>query len=231
MKGAAAKRGHQIETKASPRPRKKATETLETSKVSKDPVLELFNNYAEDSDTGPVIGPDGIERLCRDLHLEVMDIKVLHLAWKLRARHMGYFTLEEWRTGLAALRAASIDSLKKNLQLVQKECEAPMAFRDLYNFAFRYCLTAPGQKTLELDTAMQMLQLVLADAPHIQPLLEYLTEQREVKGINLDQWQSILRFSQEVDLNFTSYDDSQAWPVLLDNFVEHERERRALRKG
>jgi len=46
----------------------------------------------------------------------------------------------------------------------------------------------PGQKIIDVETASQMLPLVLPDGQFVEPFCEFLVEQREYKKINTDQW-------------------------------------------
>lgn len=182
----------------------------------------LFSQYADKTDEN-CIGPEGIEALCDDLGVSPTDFKVLLLAWKLQAARQGYFSLEEWRKGLRAMRVDSIDKLKKALPALQQEVGNPYHFKDFYTFSFKYCLTEPRQKTLDLETACQMLELVLGSRPHVNTFLQFLQEQTEYKAMNLDQWSAFLRFCDEIKSDLSNYDESQAWPLLLDNYVEWAR--------
>jgi DCN1-like protein 4/5 len=182
----------------------------------------LFNQYADKADDNS-IGPDGIEALCDDLGVSPTDIRVLLLAWKLQAARQGYFSLEEWRKGLKSMRVDSLDKLKKALPQLQQEVTSPYHFKDFYTFSFKYCLTEPRQKTLDLETACQMLDLVLGSRPHVGSFLQFLQEQSEYKAMNLDQWSAFLRFCDEIKPDLSNYDESQAWPLLLDNYVEWAR--------
>ncbi|CAM6098734.1 unnamed protein product [Calypogeia fissa] len=182
----------------------------------------IFSHYA-DKNEELSIGPEGVEALCRDLGVSPTDIQVLLLAWKLQASRQGYFSLEEWRKGLKAMRVDSLEKLKKGLPGLQQEVANPYTFKDFYTFSFQYCLTEARQKTLDLETSCQMLELVLAPRPHLALFVEFLQEQTEYKAMNLDQWTGFLRFCDEVKPDLSNYDDSQAWPLLLDNFVEWAR--------
>ena len=55
-----------------------------------------------------------------------------------------------------------------------------------------------SQKIIDVETAVQMLSLVMPHSAHTEPFTEYLTEQTEYKTINMDQWTGYLRFTQEV---------------------------------
>lgn len=50
--------------------------------------------------------------------------------------------------------------------------------------------------------------------------MEFLQQQTEYKGLNLDQWLGFLRFTEEVVPDCSNYDENAAWPLLMDNYVE-----------
>jgi DCN1-like protein 4/5 len=193
-----------------------------TSRGDAEKVEALFAKYADDEAD---IGPTGVEKLCEDLGISTTDIRILLLAWKLRASRMGYFSKDEWRQGLKALRVDSLEKLKRVLPTLQDEVANPYTFKDFYQFAFGFCLTEPLQKTLDIETATVMLELVLGNHPHLPTFIQFLQEQKEYKAVNLDQWTAFLRFCNEVKPDFSNYDESQAWPLLLDNYVEWVKEK------
>jgi DCN1-like protein 4/5 len=124
---------------------------------------------------------------------------------------------------MKAMRVDSVDKLKKALPGLQQEVNSQYLFKDFYVFAFQYCLTEPRQKTLDLESACQMLELVLGPRAHVPSFLQFLQEQTEYKAMNMDQWTAFLRFCEEIKPDLTNYDESQAWPLLLDNYVEWAR--------
>ncbi|KAH9303981.1 hypothetical protein KI387_008385, partial [Taxus chinensis] len=158
----------------------------------------LFQRYA-DQDSPDVIGPEQIEDLCMDLGVEIMDVRVLMLAWKMRAARQGYFTLEEWRKGLKALKVDTIDKLRKALPALEQEVMRPHIFLDYYTYSFQYCLTEERQKSLDMESVCQLLELVLGtrNRAQVESLVEFFKNQKEYKAINLDQWLSFLRFCDE----------------------------------
>ncbi|GMI81448.1 hypothetical protein like AT1G15860 [Hibiscus trionum] len=146
----------------------------------------LFNTYANSS-LG-MIDPEGIEALCADLGVEYTDVRILMLAWKLKAEKQGYFTQDEWQTGLKALGVDSLSKLKKALPELEKEVEKPLNYEDFYTYAFRYCLTGV-QFRRQVDTLVEYLKISFPD--------------------------------------LQNYDANQAWPLILDNFVEWMREKQS----
>ncbi|XP_007012001.2 PREDICTED: DCN1-like protein 4 isoform X1 [Theobroma cacao] len=186
----------------------------------------MFDSYANSS-LG-MIDPDGIEALCSDLGVDCTDVRILMLAWKLKAQRQGYFTQDEWRTGLKELRVDSISKLKKALPELEKEVGKPSNYDSFYSYAFRYCLTEEMQKSVDIESICELLNLVLGAQfrPQVDLLIEYLKVQSDYKVINLDQWINFLRFCQEINFpDLENYDATQAWPLILDNFVDWMREK------
>jgi len=50
------------------------------------------------------LGPDGMEKFCKDIGVKPEDIVMLVLAWKMKAKQMGYFTQEEWLLGMTDIK-------------------------------------------------------------------------------------------------------------------------------
>ncbi|XP_010537891.1 PREDICTED: DCN1-like protein 4 [Tarenaya hassleriana] len=188
----------------------------------------LFYQYANRSSN--MIDPEGVEELCSDLEVSHTDIRILMLAWKMKAEKQGYFTLEEWRRGLKALRADTLSKMKKALPELEKEVRRPSNFADFYAYAFRYCLTEEKQKSIDIETICQLLDIVLGSTfrAQVDYFVEYLKIQNDYKVINMDQWMGFYRFCNEISFpDMTNYNPELAWPLILDNFVEWMREKQA----
>ncbi|XXG58932.1 hypothetical protein AAC387_Pa04g1112 [Persea americana] len=186
----------------------------------------LFQSYVDKS--SGMIDPEGIEQLCSDVEVDHTDVRILMLAWKMKAEKQGYFTLEEWRRGLKALRADTIGKLKKALSELEKEVSKPPNFLDFYSYAFRYCLTEEKQKSIDIESICELLVIVLGSQymPQVNSFVAYLKTQNDYKVINMDQWMGFLRFCQEANFpSLDNYDPDEAWPLILDNYVEWMREK------
>ncbi|XP_051131589.1 uncharacterized protein LOC127251773 [Andrographis paniculata] len=189
---------------------------------------ELYFKYCNKS-LG-TIDPDGIEVLCSDLKVEHTDVRILMLAWKMDARRQGYFTQDEWQKGLKALRVDTIDKLRKALPVLEREVLCPENFEGFYKYAFQYCLTEEKQKCLDIESTCLLLNLVLGCMyqHQVDSFTEFLKSQKDYKVINMDQWTNFLRFCQEISFpDLRDYDTSEAWPLLLDNFVDWMKENEA----
>ncbi|CAN8305063.1 unnamed protein product [Cochlearia groenlandica] len=193
-----------------------------------DRIDALFNKYANKSSS--LIDPEGIEELCSNLEVSHTDIRILMLAWKMKASKQGYFTLEEWRRGIKALKGNTIKKLKKALTELEKEVRTPPNFEDFYAYAFRYCLTEEKQKSIDIETICQLLDIVMGSTfrAQVDYFVEYLKIQNDYKVINMDQWMGFYRFCNQISFpNMVEYNPELAWPLILDNFVEWIVEKQA----
>ncbi|DBA81092.1 TPA: hypothetical protein ACH3X2_007066 [Trebouxia sp. C0005] len=198
---------------------KKVPKTSAKADERRESLFEKYKDPSEDS-----VGPEGVERLCRDLQVDPADRKVLLMAWKMGAQQMGFFSRSEFEQGLRVLNANDVHTLKASLEQVAiKVDNDPDVFQSFYQFAFKFCLTEPRQKIIDIETCIQMLSIVMTNQAHLQPFIDFLQHQTEYKFINNDQWMGFYRFSLEVAPDCSDYDEAQAWPLLLDNYVEYRQ--------
>lgn len=184
-----------------------------------------FQKYADKKSDKPVVGPEGIERLCKDLEVLPEDIVMLVLAWRLGAESMGYFKLSEWKSGMTAVECDSTQKLKEKLDYLRSLLKDASTFKKIYRYAYDFSRDKE-QKSLEIETGKAMLQLLLNDIWSLTTYFIQFLDQSKYKIINRDQWNSLLEFIRAfTDANFTDYDNESAWPVMIDEFVEWYKEK------
>ena len=161
------------------------------------------------------------------MDLDPADRRVLLLAWKAGAARMGYFSRTELTRAGAALRAPTLPSLAAALTPLAAAVDAnAAALVDFMTFAFKYCLTEPGQRLLDRDTALSLARVALPPSnPHTAPLLAFLEAHTDAKTVTLDTWTGIARFVTAVDGPCAAFDEGDAWPLLLDNYVAWVRKQ------
>lgn len=104
---------------------------------------------------------------------------------------------------------------------------APESFEDFYTYAFQYCLTEDKQRTIDIETLCELFTIVLGSEfpSQVNLLIEYLKIQNDYRALTMDHWRNFYRFFKEVSFtDLERYDSSQAWPVIIDNFVEWMKE-------
>lgn len=117
--------------------------------------------------------------------------------------------------------------MKANWSKLEAVLNNPTQFKDLYKFAFNYMKEDPAHKTVNLEISKAYLTLLIGQRPHIASFVEYLDHQTTYKGMNLDQWMTLLDFINSVKEDLSNYDENGAWPVILDSYVEWKRQQNA----
>ncbi|XP_039006260.1 DCN1-like protein 1 isoform X2 [Hibiscus syriacus] len=154
---------------------------------------------------------DGITLLCNDLQVDPQDIVMLVVSWHMKASTMCEYSKEEFFTGLQALGIDSLEKFIQRISFMRSELKDEQKFREIYNFAFGWA-KEKGQKSLALDTAIGMWQLLFA----------------EMQWPLVDHW---CQFLQTMDLALSNYDAEGAWPCLIDEFVEYLNENGIIQNG
>lgn len=83
----------------------------------------------------------------------------------------------------------------------------------------------PMLRILSLEMAILLWRLVFTiHTPDIlDRWLNFLEQHPNIRGIPKDTWNMFLNFAETCDI--TSYDDTEAWPSLFDDFVEYETDK------
>mmetsp|Transcript_29755 Transcript_29755/g.41100 ORF Transcript_29755/g.41100 Transcript_29755/m.41100 type:complete len:294 (-) Transcript_29755:231-1112(-) len=192
---------------------------------------DLFDSYAEQSKTH--IGVDGIIRFCEDIGVEPEDSVMLFISWMLNAQEQGSFSRSEFVSGFEKRKVDSIKKIKCKLPEWRAEMKSdPNTFRDVYKFAFSF--STGGEKHLELEVVRELLPILTSGLyNHTPDFCEFLEQQTSYKALNVDQWMSYLEFCRTVgdgESDFTGYDVSDPWPVLLDEYVGWYRKKKTKDK-
>ncbi|KAJ6350521.1 hypothetical protein OIU78_006644 [Salix suchowensis] len=149
----------------------------------------------------------------------------------MKAATMCEFSKQEFIGGLQSLGVDSLDKFREKIPYMRSELMDEQKFREIYNFAFGWA-KEKGQKSLALDTAIGMWQLLFAEKqwPLVDHWCQFLQAQHN-KAISRDTWSQLLEFARTVDPTLSNYDAEGAWPYLIDEFVEYLNENGIMQKG
>ncbi|RHY31384.1 hypothetical protein DYB32_003560 [Aphanomyces invadans] len=173
--------------------------------------------YPDDPDS---MLDEGIMAFCDDIGIDAQDTVVLVIAWKMKAAEMCCFTRTEFVRGMRELGCESAAALRAKLGEVRECIAAPAAFKTFYLFCFGYS-KEPGQKSLSKDMAVAMWELVLLPKfPKVADWLAFLQEHPSY-GITRDTWDLFYDFMVKVEASYDGYDENEAWPVLIDDYMTY----------
>uniref|UniRef100_A0A7S0BN34 Defective in cullin neddylation protein n=1 Tax=Rhodosorus marinus TaxID=101924 RepID=A0A7S0BN34_9RHOD len=186
----------------------------------------LFNKYKEEDEDK--IGLNGLERLYGDLGISLDDIVTLLFAWRLDASTLCEITKDEFLSGLRRMRVCDIRSLKSSIENLRPQIYDQKNFRDFYLWCFDYFRDS-RYKTMDLETAKAVwAQLLKEQYTHLDLWLEFI--EANARAISRDTYSLFLNFIWSVADDFSGYDDTAAWPVLIDEFVEYAKGKLAERE-
>lgn len=175
-----------------------------------------FHEYTTQGESQ--IGPEGMEKFCKDIGVAPENVIMLGLAWNLGAKNMGFFSSQEWICGMSHLQADNVPKLKAKLEEVRRQMSDQVTFKKIYRYAFDFARDK-DQRSMDIDRAKDMLALLLGGRWSHHRSFHHFLEQSNYKVLNKDQWCNILEFSRAIHPDLSNYDEDGAWPVLLDEFV------------
>ncbi|XP_076936237.1 uncharacterized protein LOC143603287 [Bidens hawaiensis] len=192
-------------------------------------IEELYNKYKDPY--ADMIMADGISNLCSDLQVDPQDIVMLVISWHMKAATMCEFSKQEFVGGLQSLGVDSLEKFRERIPSMRAELKDDQKFKEIYNFTFAWA-KEKGQKSLALDTAIGMWQLLFEENhwPMVNHWCQFL-QARHNKAISRDTWFQLLEFAKNVDPILSNYDADGAWPYLIDEFVDYLGENRIVQKG
>lgn len=187
-----------------------------------DSEFTRFADPPEEDDSGPgEIGIEGIERLCEEIGVDTQDVVVLVLSWYMRAREMCVFTREEWGRGMAALQCTQVSELRERVGDMRDALEDWKFFCAVYKWTFSFA-KENDQKSLGKEEAMGLWPILLAKRwSLVDSFVVFMGTVRE-RVVSRDLWQELLEFliTGAFGADLGPYLENEAWPVLLDDFLE-----------
>lgn len=186
---------------------------------------EMFSNYkVKDNEQEERIEAEGIIRLLHDIGVDPLDPVTLVISLKMSAETMGKYTKEEFYLGMRTMQCDSMDKLKKKIGDLRRELDSAETFKDVYEFSFHFALE-PNAKALPLETAIGLWKVLMVGKwCFTDEWCEFL-EKNHGKAISNDTWSQVLQFSKLVGPKLEGYTVDDAWPYLLDEFVEWKTEQ------
>jgi len=183
-------------------------------------LASFFERYKEpDSD---VISAPGIEAICTDLSISLLDPVTLVIAHHCRAKNMGTFTKEEFMRGMTDLSCMNIRQLQEKLPELRAEFGNKATCKKIYEFTFEFTLDC-GQRCLPLDICIELWKILLANNFFLLDEWIAFAETSGCNTISRDSWMMLYDFATEVKPDLSNYEDDCSWPVLLDDFVASVR--------
>ena len=177
---------------------------------------------------GPGLAPEAAVRLLRDL-LAAFFQAYLEDASEVRKPQMSHLLAQAHQHGLVGAGvlpalAALHDTLRPELD------SGPEKFAAFYHFIF-FVARERGHRNLRRDAATRAWAFALADGRFrfLERFCAFVQTRDLPRGVSEDTWCQVLDFAiaarafATADAAVAAYDPRGAWPVLVDEFVDHLR--------
>ena len=177
---------------------------------------------------GPGLAPEAAVRLLRDL-LAAFFQAYLEDASEVRKPQMSHLLAQADQHGLVGAGvlpalAALHDTLRPELD------SGPEKFAAFYHFIF-FVARERGQRNLHRDAATRAWTLALGNGRFrfLERFCAFVQSRDLPRGVSEDTWCQVLDFAiaaqafATADAAVAAYDPRGAWPVLVDEFVDHLR--------
>ncbi|XP_052162203.1 defective in cullin neddylation protein AAR3 [Oryza glaberrima] len=130
----------------------------------------------------------------------------------------GLAELSQVIDGMEGLRDAIFSDIPKLMSAL--DLDDAHRFSIFYDFVF-FISRENGQKNISVQRAVGAWRMVLNGRFRLLDRWCNFVEKYQRYNITEDVWQQLLAFSRCVNEDLEGYDPKGAWPVLVDDFVEH----------
>jgi DCN1-like protein 1/2 len=187
--------------------------------------MEDFTRLAALDGSTDEILDEGISALCSELGIDPMGIEILVAVHAMGCARMCVISRAEWLKGLRAAGAGSVKALRSELPglTARTLSQQTPAFREFYEFVFDFGRDE-GQRSLAKPVAIALWGIVLDGRFASLGQWVAFVEQHKTLAISRDTWMQTLEFARATKGGLDGYDENGAWPVIIDEFVEHLRE-------
>ncbi|CDW86113.1 UNKNOWN [Stylonychia lemnae] len=184
-------------------------------------IESLFSKYKE-AGSGKMEG-DGITLFFEHLGVNVASDPVVFLiSYYMDAKTMGFYTLEEFQTGMMKLGVSSIDDLRKKLPALNQELNDKTKFKDLYKYVFEFSRDQ-GYKNIAIETAFALWQILLSNkCLFLNDFIEFLqTEKKDQLVMQKDNWVMFLELVESTRGDFGNFVDDGCWNTMIEQFSQY----------
>lgn len=201
----------------------------EVIKDDGESTANLFIKYRdigreEDGHEENYITVSGLVKFAQDLGVDAEDVVMLVVLYKIGSTKQYVVSEYEWNDGWRNLGCSNLSQMRNKLPSLRKELDNKSTFKPIYMFAFDYN-KVPDQKAFANEDAVSAWRLLLTGRyGDIEKWCTFVQDEFK-KAVPRDTWQLFFDFAMDVGTDLNRYNASDAWPLLIDNYVEYLKEK------
>lgn len=191
---------------------------------------QIFSKYADASDPN-IMDLEGTIQYFTDLKIDAEnDVEAITTAYLLESPSTGVFERSKFVQNWCKV-PVNISSIQKMSEYLHNVVNDPEIMKDVYQFAFKYALEE-GKRKLNLNDAIALWKVI-----YKQQFIELQTNGMETtvtkfindfieagksdkENISRDEWDMAFSFFNIPLDQLEQHSESEAWPILMDDFVE-----------
>lgn len=205
-----------------------------------DPEVDkIFDRY-KSPENPDVILIDGTLEYLNDLGFDPEELKSLTVAYILESPQTGEFHRDAFSRVWLTARVNSIQGMRQFVDEKHSMMERSVEeFEPFYQFVFEFVRGSDSRiKVIGFDEAIIYWQMLLdlrfpASAERLLQWYEFIQETK--KNITRDSWNMFFKFVVQViekdPDTLSAYDESSAWPSVVDEYMEWLEENGKLQKS
>jgi DCN1-like protein 1/2 len=188
---------------------------------------KIFNNYAGKGADADTMADEKLVQFFADVGVKQDEGPMAFVvSFRLKCKNVGEISRKEFCTGFGE---AGCDSLPKIAAHVRSMKATVLdkgqsdQYRQFYRWVFDFNKESPERKTIEKEQALDLWRLILdpTKMPLCEKFIAFCEKDKDLKLVSKDLWDQAYEFGVDIKPDLSNWSDDGAWPVTIDDFVQH----------
>eukprot|EP00455_Lapot_gusevi_P038028 TRINITY_DN4264_c0_g1_i2.p1 TRINITY_DN4264_c0_g1~~TRINITY_DN4264_c0_g1_i2.p1 ORF type:complete len:261 (-),score=88.89 TRINITY_DN4264_c0_g1_i2:106-888(-) len=188
-------------------------------------IFDRYVEQTEDANRNIMFG-EGMKQFFDDIKVDPEGVVTLAIAWKLRCSEMGVIQREEFVRGFATMGVDTLPALTTLADRVKQSLAEPATYKEMYKWVFHYVKGGEQKRSIDKELGLGLWGLLLDKNkyPLVEKFSSFIQQHRD-KAISRDLWDMAYDFVTSTRADLSNFEDTGAWPIVIDEFVD------AVRRG
>lgn len=200
-----------------------SSSSASASKVDAKKLAAIFDEYASEDDSDSIDGAN-LAKFFEALGLNTAGPGPLALAWQYRCENFATVERKEFSAYYSRAGIDTLPAMKADAKRVEESLKDKKQFKEFYRWLFEFVKEEEERKTIDNNMAFSLWSCVLpVHFSATEEWVKFCKSQKSLKMVSFDLWQQLWEFAKDFQPDLANFDADGAWPVVIDEFVEHLR--------